>query len=174
MNLFRLSDKPKESAQFNQDIHVRKIIVESAQILANCYTLKELENAPKTQLGTFRKHSYYNHPICKWVREDLNNFVWVYDHARFLCQEFTYRFDKVHFCQSFIEWCNTLIPDLPLNKPTEQPQCFLKYPELMVKNNPVEGYRRYYCAHKMFFVNKSGKVINATWTRRDKPEWINT
>lgn len=172
MNLFRLSDDPKETAQFYQDIHVRKIIVESAQILANCYTLKELENAPKTQLGNTRKYSYYNHPICKWVREDLNNYNWVLCHAVALVTEYTYRFDKKHFCADFILWCAINFPNLKNIAPTEHPQCFLKYPELMVKNNPVEGYRNYYKTHKMFFVNKKGKVTNATWTRRDKPIWI--
>jgi hypothetical protein len=35
MNIFRLDDNPIAAAKLYQDIHIKKIIVEVAQILAN-------------------------------------------------------------------------------------------------------------------------------------------
>lgn len=172
MNLFRLNNDPVIAAQEYQDIHCKKIIVEAAQLLANCYSLDYLKLAPLTQKGNYRKYSYYNHPISIWVRSSKGNFDWAIKHAIALCEEFEYRFGKKHFCESFIKWCSENRPDLVLpGEETEQPQCFGSFTDLKVLGNPVEGYKKYYKqAKRCFFIRE--KSIQASWTRRNIPMWF--
>jgi hypothetical protein len=63
------------------DGHISKMIVESAQILSNVYTLDELKKAPVSQTGNARKHSYPKHPVCLWIKESIENFNWLIEHS---------------------------------------------------------------------------------------------
>lgn len=174
MNIFRLSDCPIEAARFHQDLHVRKIIVEASQLLANCYSKDVLAQAPRTQTGNIRGHSHIHHPISIWTKETRGNQAWVAYYAQALCDEYKHRFNKTHFCQSFINWIldKELFDHIDLeNNETEQPQCFKNYPHLMVPDNPVLGYRNYYRVAKRSFMIR-GKEVFATWTNREIPEWF--
>jgi len=175
MNLFRLHNDPHEAAKLYQDLHVRKIVLEATQLLANCYSADQMCFAPRTQLGNMRKHSHIHHPISKWVTETYGNFYWTVMHACALEYEFEYRFGKRHFCEGFIYWCLSTPPHLlcsMLNeKQTEQPQCFKQYPQCVVPGDPVAGYRNYYRTAKKSF-DIRGKIVHATWTNRDIPEWF--
>ena len=172
MNLFRLDNDPIIAAQLNQDLHCVKIILEATQLLANCYSIEQLQRAPKTQAGNVRRYSHVHHPISKWVKESYPNFLWTLAHAEALSNEFTYRFGKEHFCKGFIGWClNNLAQDVSTAPATEQPQCFKAYPSCIVPGDPVAGYRNYYRVAKKTF-DMRGKIVHATWTRRDIPEWF--
>ena len=155
----------------NQDLHVRKIMLEVTQLLANCYSLEELKSAPYTQNGTPRKHSHIHHPISKWVKQGSHNFIWTLGHAIALSDEFEYRFGKRHFCDSFVKWCAYNEFPIKNSVETEQPQCFKAYPNCIVPSNPVAGYRNYYNEAKQFFMVRD-KVVKATWTKRDIPSWF--
>lgn len=74
MNIFYLDEDPIQAASYLCDIHVRKMIVESSQLLANAYSVEQLKLAPVTQSGKVRKYSYYNHPCSIWVRSSTNHF----------------------------------------------------------------------------------------------------
>ena len=172
MNLFVLDQEPEKAAQLNQDIHVRKICLEATQLLTNCFSEDQLRFAPLTQTGNVRKYSHIHHPVSKWVKETSENFKWALSHALALSEEFYYRFEKDHFCSTFIKWASIHTPELVgVGKLSEHPQCFKAYPELMVDGNPVEGYRNYYKTAKRSFLIR-GKIINATWTNRQVPEWF--
>lgn len=177
MNLFRLDDNPYLAAKYNQDLHVRKIIVEAAQLLANCYSIEQLKDAPKTQSGNVRKYSHIHHPVSKWAKETNGNWQWTVYHAMYLCEEFYYRFGKEHFCRGFVFWCfnENLVPYNIAEKEnihqTEQPQCFKQHPDCIVPGDPVAGYRNYYRTAKKTF-DIRGKTVHATWTKRDIPEWF--
>ena len=115
MNIFVLDKNPVVAASMMCDEHLPKMIVESAQMLANCHTSENLKiyNAPRTQKGTVRKHSYYNHPCSKWVRNTFGNYQWLIDHATALADQRRFRNPqcKAHFTEGFIEWCDGVIPD---------------------------------------------------------------
>jgi hypothetical protein len=105
MNIFRLDPDPVASARMLADIHTGsknrggKMIVEATQMLANCYTLDQLNYAPKTKKGEVRKYSYYNHPCSKWTRASLDNFHWLLRHGIAMVEEKLYRGGKLHFCK---------------------------------------------------------------------------
>lgn len=104
MNIFVLDRNPKQSARYLCNIHVRKMLVESAQMLSNAFPESALALAPKTQKDTIRRHSYLHHPCSKWVIESGGNFDWLTEHALEIAQEYTRRTGKVHFTEDFVKW----------------------------------------------------------------------
>jgi len=172
MNLFRLHNDPVEAAKLNQDLHVSKICVEAAQMLANGYTVEQLEQAPRTQKGTVRRHSHIHHPLSKHILSHRGAFDWALKHGLALCEEFEYRFGIKHFCEGFIKWASMNEPLRVLDgEETEWPQCFKQHPECMVVGDVVAGYRNYYEAYKAMFIIR-GRVHRAKWTRRETPEFM--
>ena len=172
MNLFRLSNDPIEAAQLNQDLHVRKILLEATQLLANCFSKDQLKLAPYTQAGTVRAYSYIHHPISHYVKATRGNYNWALQHSLALCNEFRYRFNKPHFCEGFIQWAANNNPEMVKEGgETEFPQCFKQYPECHVAGNPVAGYKNYYKKAKKSF-DMRGKTVEATWTKREVPTFM--
>ena len=171
MNLFILDKDPIKAAEFYQDLHVNKIIIEGSQLLAAAYSLDRLakNDCPRTQKGKPRVHGHYNHPMSIWTRKNLSNFLWTLQHIEALYLERLYRFGKSHFTIDFINWVKSNLPDLPAENLTEHPQCFkVSYPECIVNGNPVAGYHNYYNKAKREF--KFGKkIIKASWTKRQIP-----
>lgn len=160
MNLFILDRQPTVAAQFNCDSHVRKIILETVEMLGYTY------------YGHFKpwpwvtpKYRHFNHPMSKWVRENRHNFSWTLEHAYALCDEFNYRFDKHHKCREYLDWISLNIPidHLSDEKITDWPRCFGDYKERMdLTNDAVYDYRNYYMIAKRHL---------AIWTKRGEPEW---
>lgn len=169
MNIFFVDNNPEIAAESLIDIHVNKMIVETAQLLANCYSLKELEYAPRTQTGNIRGYSHINHPCTKWVKESSANFTWLVLHGLKLCREKIYRTDKEHFTYTFIDWCSQNPPMLPSLCLTTPALAFNQYPEFQDYSNPVESYRKYYVNCKR--IDKNGKKIDI-YTRRARPTWF--
>ena len=169
MNIFYLDHSPEKSAHYMADIHVQsKMIVESGQILANCYSLEALKSAPKTQKETVRKHSYVKHPCVLWARDNEANFRWLVAHALFLADERMYRWPdrESHFTESFIYWCTKNAPDNLIashNELTVPALAFGDYRYLRGPD-PVESYRNYYKIAK-------GETLKMTWTKRKEPGW---
>lgn len=173
MNLFVLDADPYVAAIQNQDLHVKKISLESVQILQTAYPLEDLrrEDCPRNQEGNPRGHGYFNHPVCKWARANINNFYWTLEHSIALHQEYLYRFGEEHFSYSFVRWAIKNVPQIPDTPKTEHPQCFQKYPHLITPGDPITGYRKYYKEAKMSFTWKT-KTVYASWTKRKVPYWL--
>ena len=173
MNLFILDSDAEKAARLYQDLHVNKIVCEGSQMLATAYPLQRLAepDCPRTQKNTPRVHSYLKHPMTMWVNQCYSNFHWARQHILALSDEYTFRTGKTHFTLDFLLWCLKNDPSLPSGQQTIQPQCFSTYPECIVPNNPVEGYRNYYNKAKAVF-NFRGKPVAASWTKRSVPEWF--
>ena len=56
MNIFCIDENPIQAARWLCDIHLSKMVVESSQMLANCFTSETLEDAPRAKSGNVRKH----------------------------------------------------------------------------------------------------------------------
>lgn len=176
MNLFILDKDPIQAAQYYQDLHVNKIVIEGSQMIAGAYTLEELRHpgCPRTANGTARTHGFRNHPMSKWVRETSSNFMWTLTHLNELSKEWSFRFNKPrHFTQDFFDWCASNQPNIPHGNLTMHPQCFTKsFPQCIVEGDPVAGYRNYYNTAKTQFKFGS-KTKYASWTNRSIPSWYN-
>lgn len=168
MNIFYLDHDPQKAAQYLIDRHVNKMILESAQMLANCYSDEQraAEDCPKTQSGNPRKLSYFNHPCSKWVRESKTNFHWLADHALYMYKEKVHRTGRGHFSFDFIKWCINNEPDLPDVGHTEPARAFSGKE---IKNDDiVEDYRTFYVLDKIF--DKNNKRMDI-WTKGARPDW---
>ena len=111
MNIFVLNEDPIIAAQEQCDKHVVKMIVESAQMLSTVHRMVDgtMERRPSksgSMLQYFKldderedilyKACHYNHPSTVWSRESCCNYTWHYNHFIALCDEYSYRYDKIH------------------------------------------------------------------------------
>ena len=186
MNIFILSEDPIEAAQLQCDKHVVKMIVESAQMLSTVHRMVDgvMERRPSksgSMLQYFKldderedilyKACHYNHPSTVWTREGCCNYTWHYNHFIALCDEYTYRYGKVHSTDTKLR---DVLKTLPNNIPrtairTPYKLAMSSNPECIVNDlggtNAVESYRNFYQTKQERF-----KMI---WTKRQQPEWFN-
>jgi hypothetical protein len=154
MNVFVLDENPNVCAQYHCDKHVVKMILETAQLLCGVHWSVGSE-APY-------KLSHKNHPCSIWVRECVENYVWLCDLGIELSKEYTHRYGKIHKSQSVIEWCMTNIPQLKENGSITK--FALAMPdEYKVDYSVVESYRNYY---------RGAKTSFAVWKNREVPNWF--
>ena len=167
MNIFFLSESPFEAAAMHNDMHVRKMLIESCQIL--CTTLHVIgEYSGEIPY----KKTHENHPSVKWVRESNQNYLWLLTLSMYLLCEYEYRFEKKHKCEPVVDWLNSHLPkSLPNIPQTEFKLGFdiNKYPECK-HEDPIESYRLFYANHKKVW-GKDNKPH--TWTKRMVPFFMN-
>lgn len=157
MNIFALDSDPRKAAEYHNDKHVVKMILESAQLLCSAHHMSG-SDAPY-------KLTHKNHPSSLWCRETKENYLWLYELAENLCAEYTFRTGKVHKTEEKIKLLKTP-PTLPFGQLTK---FALAMPEEYKSEDPVESYRNYYRNEKIFM--KNGKRMD-TWTRRERPSWF--
>jgi hypothetical protein len=155
MNIFFLDYDPKKCAQYHNDKHVVKMILETAQLLCGVHWVTGNE-APY-------KLSHKNHPCSIWTRSSLENYLWLCELGLELCTEYEYRYGKKHKTYDVILWCI-------LNKPNISDVEFTSPPLAMpdhckIGNNPIKSYRNYYMIEKSSFCK---------WKGRDVPNWYKT
>ncbi len=178
MNIFYLSESPKQCAEWMVDKHCVKMILETAQLL--CTAHRVLDGTMSVNVVNGRKKKVYalpnslnevmysathiNHPSAVWARETNSNYMWLHQHLLSLLEEYTFRYDKKHK----VELINlhSVLRKSPNNiriaKMTVMPSCMDdKY---KVSEDPIENYRNYY---------REGKKHLHNWKRRSSPEWIN-
>lgn len=169
MNIFVLDKCAEKSAQYLCNIHLNKMLIEHTQMLANCYSYENLNLAPKTQSGTARKYSYYNHPVSIWVRQSNENFQWLWYYTIKILEERQFRGYKEHFCKEFLLWCSYNKPDNIKNSYNILTPFVLVMPEKYKKELTVDSYRDYYINEKQY--TKSGKWM-LKYTKRELPYWF--
>ena len=150
MNIFILDKDPKICAQYHNDKHVVKMILETAQLLCTAHWETGTE-APY-------KSTHKNHPCAVWVRECVENYNWLCDLGVELCIEYTYRYSKRHKSQDIIEWCKNNIPNIKnIGGLTDFK---LAMPNDCKIGDAVTSYREYYINEKKHF---------SKWKNREVP-----
>jgi hypothetical protein len=157
MNIFVLDLDPRKCATYHSNSHVVKMVLETAQLLCGVHHMSN----PISTLQVPYKLSHKNHPCSIWVRDCIENYIWLCDLGLSLCEEYTYRYGKRHKSQDVIEWCMTNIPNLRENG--DVTPFALAMPDECKVNTAVDSYRLYYITHKKGF---------STWKNRNKPEWF--
>lgn len=166
MNIFYLDSNPQLAAQYHHDIHLRKMILETAQLLSTAHHVFNSFHKDKVY-----KQTHTNHPSAVWVRSNLSAYKWTWKLLNELCLEYEYRFDKRH--KTDIELVDILSHEpIELCKiktfPTQPPLCMPD--EFKIENDAIKSYRNYYKNKKM--TDKNGKNIGI-WSKREIPFWIN-
>ena len=185
MNIFYLDPNPKTCAEMHCDKHVVKMIIEYAQLMSTAHRVIDgTEYTDMTANGRrikrwrlndgreslLYKASHINHPSAIWCRENDQNYYWLYLMWNCLCEEYTYRYGKVHSCARLdpvLKYAPTNIRDGQFFAPTPAMPVDLK----VMAENPVPGrkydslksYHKYYIQEKVRF---------AKWKNRNIPEWF--
>lgn len=153
MNIFYLSEDPRQAAKYMYNKHVVKMILESAQLLCTAHIISDGENADVPYKATHK-----NHPSAIWARESISNYIWLYDHMIALGNEYTRRYGKKHLT---ILKCSGVLSKVPKNISkvdlTPMPQCMPD--QYKVPGNSVEAYWNYYEAEKVNVRNSNEPVI---------------
>ena len=156
MNIFVLDTDTKKCAEYHNDKHVVKMILETSQLLCGVHwVLESKHDAPY-------KLSHKNHPCAIWARECMENYIWLCDLGLELCEEYTFRYNKRHKSQDVIEWCLLYTPNL-IEKGDITP-FVMAMPDECKVDDAVKSYRTYYMVEKRSI---------AQWKNRQVPEWFN-
>jgi hypothetical protein len=151
------------------DKHVIKMILETAQLLSSAHYMTNCSvYTPKYKL------THQKHPSSIWTHESVENYRWLSRLGLELCKEYTYRYVKVHKCQSELELLSLNIPELPIfpfSPPLQAMPDMYKSGDCKEKersiDNTIESYRAYYFFAKTKILSWKGK-----YNGREIPEWI--
>lgn len=183
MNIFfliKLSDDDiinwaKECSKQHVDKHVVKMILEYAQLLSTAHRVLDgeefIDDSGKRKVKRWKlnneldnilyKATHSKHPSAIWARESSKNYKLLYTLFIHLCDEYTYRYNKIHLTDKKLR--NTLF-HLPKNIKIGDVTCFPQaMPDKYKCNCSVTAYHHYYNGDKQHI---------ASWTKRDIPEWF--
>ena len=159
MNIFFLHKDPKKCAIMHVNKHVVKMILESTQMLCSVHHVcKQID--PNYSYTPPYKLAHKNHPCSIWVRESLSNYLWLIELAKELSKEYTYRYGKIHKCESYIYELEKNLPSIADKGFTPPAQAM---PDTYKDEDAVEAYRQYYIFEKF-------KLF--AWKNREEPQWL--
>ena len=182
MNLFILDLDPVLAAQQQCDKHVPKMVVESAQMMSTAHRILDgdLTRRPSVSGKTMVKywvhpnHNWENilhkavhthHPCTRWTMKSSENYFWHYQHFIALCEEYTYRYGKVHKCERDLKDVLCHLPEnIPRGDQTPFELAMKSNPECIALEDPVKAYQAFYQTKQHRF-----KMI---WSKRSVPEWF--
>jgi hypothetical protein len=178
MNIFYLSKDPVECAEMHLDKHVVKMIIEYAQLLSTAHRM--IDGDERTELSAsgrrikrwvlpdaretiLYKASHINHPSAKWTRVCSSHYEWLYKLFCALCDEYTYRYGRVHLTDEKLRQALSLTPNnIGKSEVFEEPWRAMP-DEVKIGNDSLASYRNYYINNKKSF---------ARWTKRPVPQWF--
>lgn len=153
MNIFYLDKDPIKCARYHTDVHLRKMLTESLQILS---TVCHIHGQP--ELSVY-KPTHKNHPSVRWASETIDNYLWLYDMTEEMYREYKYRFDKFHLAGEKFKLLG--IPYIKHEGLTPMRYGFDN--ERYKFEDKVYGYRMYLLCEKTNLLK---------WTKRDVPHWV--
>lgn len=180
MNIFYLDKDPKACAEMHVDKHCVKMILETAQLLSTAHRVldgtevigvsKTGRKAKRWQLNDHRETTLYsathiNHPSAVWCRQSALNYTWLHSLLVRLCQEYTFRYGKVHKCFEIglVHKLATPPNNIKHDDFTEPTPAMPE--QYKVAGDSVQSYHNYYNGEKQRMFS---------WKKREVPSWINT
>lgn len=166
MNIFATNICPIQSAKEHNNVHLVKMILESAQLLSTAHYVLDGE-----QVGY--KPTHRNHPCAIWVRQCSGNYLWLYTHFQALCAEYTFRTNKVHKSSALI----SALATPPWNIVNSNLTPFaMAMPEQYQKLGILDQTKAYqaYLNDKFDEWRSRAKPMKVEWGVRDKPVWLNS
>lgn len=151
MNIFILSWDVEECARLHCDKHVRKMILESTQLLCSAMHFIGMDDVPY-------KPTHMHHPMAVWTRMNISHWIYLRQLALALCREYTYRWGKIHKCEGVI--LSLAVPELVTKRAFCKPP--LLVPDDCKKHSVPLSYRLYYLNYKQHILK---------WTKREIPAW---
>lgn len=117
---------------------------------------------PDDREDVLYKATHVNHPSAIWARASRSNYQYLFDLFLALCEEYTYRYGKVHKSRELLDmlaFCPDNIPNGPWTQPTQA------MPDQYKQDNSIFAYRAYYIGEKSDLFS---------WKNRSIPDWVPT
>jgi hypothetical protein len=174
MNIFYLDNNVKTCAEYHNDKHVVKMILEYAQLLSTAHRvldgneyidassgrrIKRWRLGNESMENMLYKASHINHPSAIWVRQSNNNYNWLMCLFQDLLQEYTHRYGKIHATDRLVYWLRQPPANIPVGYFTQPTPAM---PDEYKVPDSVQSYRNYYIG---------AKKTMAKWKNRSIPEW---
>jgi hypothetical protein len=175
MNVFVVSCSPVESAKLLPDKYSTKMPLECCQMTAVIYsdwylnwgTIPKKDGSPyATRRGAFR-----NHPCTQWAAESQENLAWLLTHGLALCEEFEYRYSKIHACIKTLTHAKNIFE----NKTGKTLEIWRKVknfvramPDELKYNNEIDTIE----AYRKYVKSKGWTIDNYLRMPERKPEWM--
>jgi hypothetical protein len=152
MNIFLLDWDIQQCAEWHCDKHIVKMPLETTQMLSTVHW-RYTNDGPYLPV-------HAKHPCTLWAGETRDNYFWLWKLGIALCEEYTYRYSRVHACENVLYGIK--YPPIPL-----QTRGFSKFPQAMpdeYKNeDPIMAYRQYY-------INDKARICR--WKNRPIPPFM--
>ena len=98
--------------------------------------------------------------------ETSENYRWHYNHFVALCDEYTFRFGKIHKTDLQLRYPLSVLPkNIREGSLTPFPLAMKSNPECMFEDDPIKSY-------KLFYQTKQSRFKMAWERGRQKPEWF--
>ncbi len=190
MNIFALDNDPKLAAQYHNNAHCIKMILEQNQLLCTAHRVldgKEIEGKKQVagslparwrKFKTWKledkekdvklyKSTHVSHPSAVWCRQSDSNYRYLHDLLVELCKEYTFRYGKIHKCESsgLVSYLKTPPNNIPIGEFTQVTPAMPD--EYIIPNDSIASYRNYYIGAKQHLAKWSGKVNS-----RSVPPWF--
>jgi len=174
MNIFYLDNNVKTCAEYHNDKHVVKMILEYAQLLSTAHRVLDgneyIDASSGRRIKRWRlgnvsmenmlyKASHINHPSAIWVRQSNNNYNWLMCLFQDLLQEYTHRYGKIHATDRLVYWLRQPPANIPVGYFTQPTPAM---PDEYKVPDSIQSYRNYYIG---------AKKTMAKWKNRPIPEW---
>ena len=174
MNFFYIEETAKRIARSHNNAHCIKMILEYAQMLSTTHRVvdqyyEEVDGdyvfvkLPE-DMQLLYKIAHLNHTTI-WVRESVQHYNFMYEVFEALCDEYTYRYGKVHETDRKLRHLLRNPPSrLEDNGFEEPPQCMPD--EYKVEGNSIQAYRNFYKGSKQW------NDWRSQYKKRDRPTWL--
>ena len=180
MNLFYLDNNIKQSCEALADVHLRKMPLESVQMLCSYVYLRlyskthplisfrkniDFKNQYKAMTGLYLP-THINHPVNIWIRQTDANTLYMLKYTEQLFRSYSARFKKEHGSYSVFKVCKDVIMGIINTNDTNFTPVSQCMPDNYKSTNPVEAYRQYYKSKKIT------SKIKLVWSSISEPDWI--
>ena len=162
MNIFVLDRSPRTAAEFLCDVHVVKMILESAQLLSTQDRLSGLNRGYEI--------THANHP-CRRCLENPANYLWLSAHLGALLREYSRRYRRMHKTEPLYRmyWMRDF-------------RCMsggsfagkLTFPKCMPEEYRVgnDGIDDVVASYRSYYRFKQRSLRRFRYTNRTLPEWL--
>ena len=167
MNILVLDKDPYKCSEFYSDRHVLNYTITYSQFLSTAHWISlfyKEENLSFEKLKDMKTYfyekypegssqrppygiNYLNSPCTHWITESKDNYLWLCDLLDGLCKQYTYRYNKTHNCEKYLNWFKNNTPNNC--QETGMTDFYLNVPEeCKIDNDAVKSYREFYLRDK--------------------------
>ncbi len=177
MNIFIVDQCPIKSAQMLPDRHVVKMSLEACQMIAIIYSswYYNWGTIPKADGSDYstKKGVFKNHPCTQWAGSKHENLAWLIVHGKALCDEYFYRYGKVHACSITLQQAESIFlektgQDLTIYKNVT------KFVRVMADEFKDDQSIDAITAYQRYVHSKSWVATNYLKKPDRKPSWVKT